>query len=370
MNIPNPPAGWWEKVPAIKELVALMNYPSTVNWDLARQVASALATDDEPEDDASVKSAIDGVWHLAESTAAEYTSLVAHSVTEPRYVDRSGWIHDAVKPFSPVFESLANKMSPADLPPEAAGVIGRVASVFCGFEAGCVMGYMSKNIWSDADIAIPTSTQRHIDFVTTNLSSASREWSVDTRDLMLWLSLHNALRNLVVSKDWIGDYATRQVHEIIQSLDFDPSHLELTLGGFDPSDPTRLQGILDRPDQLIRAAKTSEGLEPAARLETLVNLLDAYITYSARGCGVKLLGESVKRLEEITSRRKAAAGDSLLDRMLGVELSRKNTQQALLFCENVVDVKGPEALNLIWTNPDLLPTKSELSDPVVWLART
>ena len=39
------------------------------------------------------------------------------------------------------------------------------------------------------------------------------------------------------------------------------------------------------------------------------------------------------------------------------------------FCRAVIDRVGMDGLNRVWTSPETLPTRDEIADPQLWLAR-
>ena len=39
------------------------------------------------------------------------------------------------------------------------------------------------------------------------------------------------------------------------------------------------------------------------------------------------------------------------------------------FCRAVIDQVGMDGFNRVWTSPETLPTRAEIHDPALWLAR-
>ena len=39
------------------------------------------------------------------------------------------------------------------------------------------------------------------------------------------------------------------------------------------------------------------------------------------------------------------------------------------FCRSVIDRVGMTGLNRVWTSEETLPTRAEIADPALWLAR-
>ena len=55
--------------------------------------------------------------------------------------------------------------------------------------------------------------------------------------------------------------------------------------------------------------------------------------------------------------------------MLGIDLKMKQYAQGSRFVSTVVAEAGMDTFNRVWTSPETLPTKDEISDPARWLER-
>jgi uncharacterized protein (DUF2342 family) len=53
-----------------------------------------------------------------------------------------------------------------------------------------------------------------------------------------------------------------------------------------------------------------------------------------------------------------------------MDLKLRQYEQGKAFCDGVVAQAGIEGLNRVWIGPEAMPTVTELSDPLAWLART
>ena len=48
---------------------------------------------------------------------------------------------------------------------------------------------------------------------------------------------------------------------------------------------------------------------------------------------------------------------------------RDRYRDGAVFVRHVVDKVGMEEFNAVWTGPETLPSKAEISDPDAWIAR-
>ena len=70
-----------------------------------------------------------------------------------------------------------------------------------------------------------------------------------------------------------------------------------------------------------------------------------------------------------TRRRGGSLVDRLLRTLLGVDAKIRQYEQGRVFVDHVVDRVGLDGLNAVWTSPDTLPRRAEITDPNAWVAR-
>ena len=122
-------------------------------------------------------------------------------------------------------------------------------------------------------------------------------------------------------------------------------------------DPDSSQPALGDPDQLIQAAWTPLSKDAMSRLQAFMTLAEGYATFVMDAVGARLLSDHA-RLKEAMERRSQSLspGDALLERLLGLELKRRQYEEGVKFCRYVAGVRDIESLNRAWDNPDSLPT--------------
>jgi uncharacterized protein (DUF2342 family) len=73
---------------------------------------------------------------------------------------------------------------------------------------------------------------------------------------------------------------------------------------------------------------------------------------------------------KFTQRRKGVGGlDRLLRRLLGLDQKMAQYRDGAVFVRAAVDKVGMEGFNAVWAEPANLPTKKEILDPSLWIAR-
>ena len=73
---------------------------------------------------------------------------------------------------------------------------------------------------------------------------------------------------------------------------------------------------------------------------------------------------------KFNQRRKGVGSlDKLLRRLLGLDAKMAQYRDGAVFVRHVVDTVGMDQFNTVWTSPETLPSKAEITDPDAWVAR-
>jgi coenzyme F420 biosynthesis associated uncharacterized protein len=373
IEIPKPPSDWWEQVPVLHELYKLLSSNEPVNWELARQVGVALATYDEPAVEDRKQAELEAITRAAAVEAEEFSGLVAGSVADVQVVSRAEWVQANLDTFRFVMNPLASKLAApaaAQLPGQATQILSQISGVFMGLQTGFVLGYMARHVIGQYELALPSPSPTRLLYVVSNLEQVERDWELDAKQFRYWIALHEITHHLQFSRPWVASYFRSQLKTLIDSLDFDPNNMQAAFEGMELLDPERLVESLQDPDRLIRSAWTPLSNDAMARLQAFMTLVEGYATFVMDAVGAKLLSDH-SRLKEAMERRRAASspGDALLERLLGLELKRRQYEDGVKFCRYIAGMRDVESLNRAWDNPESLPTTEEIADPDLWIAR-
>lgn len=375
VEIPKPPEGWWERVPLLNELYKLLSSSDAVNWELARQVGVALASEDEPSVEAidEERDNLDALTRAAGVEAEEFSGLTAASVAPVHTVRRAEWVEANIESFRLLMDPLAEKLTAGTdipIPGPASQVLRQVSGVFMGLQTGFVLGYLGRHVMGQYELPLPAPEIPRLLYVVSNMREVERDWSLDPKEFRYWIALHEITHHLEFSKPWVRTYFRNQVKTLISSLDFDPSRMQSAFEGLGMLDPDQLAETLGDPDRLIQAAWTPLSKDAMQRLQAFMTLAEGYATFVMDAVGARVLSEHA-RLKEVMDRRRAAGspGEELLERLLGIELKRRQYEEGVKFCRYVAGMRDIESLNRTWDNPESLPTVDELADPDAWITR-
>ena len=373
IDIPKPPEGWWEQVPVLRELYKLLSSTEPVNWELARQVGIALASYDETGVEELGQSELDAITRAASVEAEEFSGLSAASVADVRAVTRAEWVEANLDTFRFVMNPLAAKMQlggDMPLPGQAAQILGQISGVMMGLQTGFVLGYMGRHVIGQYELPLPAPSPPRLLYVVSNLIEMERDWQLDPKQFRYWIALHEVTHHLQFSHPWVENYFRSQLKTLIDSLDFDPTRMQAAFEGIEMLDPERMAATLQDPERLIQAAWTPLSKDAMSRLQAFMTLTEGYATFVMDAVGAKLLSEHPRLKEAMERRRQSLSpGDALLERLLGLELKRRQYEEGVKFCRYVAGLRDVESLNRVWANPESLPTTQELADPDAWITR-
>ena len=102
------------------------------------------------------------------------------------------------------------------------------------------------------------------------------EWSIDARDLRLYVSLHEAVQTAVRGRTWVQDLLARRSREYVSGYDLDLSRLEERFGDLDPADPSSMTAAAEHPEAILGAMRSPAQDAAAHALRTLITTLVGY----------------------------------------------------------------------------------------------
>jgi len=377
VEIPKPPEGWWEQVPVLHELYKLLSSTDPVNWELARQVGVALSSYDEPEvpDREGAQQELEAMTRAATVEAEEFSGLSETSVAPVQVVTRAEWVEANIESFKFVMDPLAAKMSGGGELAALGGMQGlqvlqQISGVFMGLQTGFVLGYLGRSVVGQYEVPLPAPSSTRLLYVLGNLAQIETDWSLDPKQFRYWIALHEITHHLEFSKPWVQNYFRSQIKTLIDSLDFDADRMQTAFQGLEMLDPESLAQALQDPDRLIQAARTPLSTDAMQRLQAFMTLSEGYATFVMDGVGARVLTDH-PRLKEVMERRKRSTspGEALFERLLGLELKRRQYEEGVNFCRYVAAMRDIDSLNKVWDNPDSLPTTAELAEPDGWIKR-
>jgi coenzyme F420 biosynthesis associated uncharacterized protein len=342
-----------------------------VDWALAERIALALAGVgprwDGDEEELRVES------DRAGQLVARYTGLKVKSrLPEAELIDRAEWARVNLSSFqhlsAEVEETLAERVSQAGRSDSVPQKLARAAT---GAEVGLAVGYLSQRVIGQYDVALigPTRDPRLL-FVGPNLSAARTRLDVDRTLFLRWIALHETTHAVQFSAvPWLRDHLGQIANELFQkaAIEVKPGELLARLARLNPRELIRSVAA----GELATLLWTEPQRQLVDQLLAAMTIVEGYAEHVMDAVGDELdpgYAELRRRLERDRERRGPL--DSLVSKLLGLEMKMAQYKRGKAFADEVVSLAGIRALNTVWSEPEALPTMEELDTPSEWIERT
>jgi coenzyme F420 biosynthesis associated uncharacterized protein len=342
--------------------------PEMVDWDLAVRIGGRLAGDGPTVARDEIAAIVDELRAgAARSTGLvrEFTGLVAADAgpgagAPVLVVDRASWVQANADAFAtllaPVVDKLTEKKTPS-------GLSAAVGSRITGAEVGGVLGFLASKVLGQFDPFHEPSGRLLL--VAPNIVHVEREIEADPHDFRLWVCLHEETHRVqFTAVPWMREHMFTQIHRFAETME-PSSLLEDGLGRvFDGLKNARSGG------SLLDVVGTPEQKKLLDGLTGVMSLLEGHADVVMDGVGPSVIPSVAKIRARFNERRKGVGVlDRLLRRVLGLDAKMAQYRDGATFVRAVVHKAGMSGFNVVWEQPEHLPSRAEISDPDAWMAR-
>ncbi len=373
-----------------------------IDWDLAISTGVRFARQG-PEvslaDARAVVAELRGLTAVVQQPVREVTGLTSQGAAGPvAVVDRPGWIRANVGGFRVVLEPLADKLAErSNVVPAPGSVVASVGSRVTGVQAGLILAYLSARVLGQYELFLPPGeggtdspggaqsangtsangasakgaapTVGRLTLVAPNIVMVERELGVDPHDFRRWVCLHEETHRVqFTSVPWLRGYVQGMMTEFLLASDLDPGAIVERLRAAAVAVAGAVRG--GDGESLIEAMQTPAQRALLDKLTAVMTLVEGHGDYVMDAVGPQVV-PSVAEIREKFNTRRGSTGrvEQILRRILGIDLKMKQYAEGSRFVRTVVDEAGMAGFNKVWTSPETLPTRAELSSPADWLAR-
>ncbi len=388
----------------LEQLMRMLQSQGPVNLEIAQQVASTVATADaetgeattEPPIDATMRNTFDDVVRAAQLTVAETTGISGTLSVPSECVDRAGWAQATIEGLVPVFTALAGALRrsgdaeslgddpsamgfPASgLPADMSGDIGAflmqsLLPLLLGVWSGSMIGQLAHHALGQYDLPLPLHGPPKQRFLVRNVEEFADEWALPADELRYALALREVVHGAQRSIPWVRDELERRATEYVGAYEVQTDALQDQLGEINLSDPSQMGDLsqLGDPNVLLGAMQSPRQAPMLEALQRFVSVIEGYTDVVVEVLGERMMMASHARIDEALRRHRLDRGESaaFVDRLLGLELDRHHYDEGVAFSRGVVERGGIDQLNRLWSGIEMMPTRSELEAPGLWIAR-
>lgn len=346
--------------------------------DVARHVVAAQGPDPAPH--SAQSGAVADAVQLAEGWLERATTVPTGATSSVAW-SRAQWVEETAEAWRRLIEPIASHVVDAmgtamggAIPEEAKqmagpllGMLNQAGGAIFGQQIGQAMGALAAEVLSSTDIGLPLGPARTVAIVPTNVAAFGEGLEHRAADVMLYVTLREcAHHRLFQHASWLRGAVENAVTEFGRGTRIDMSGIESKLAGFDPS---QLQEALQ--SGLFEPERTPEQDAAIQRLETLLAFIEGWVddvvdqATADRMPAAAALGEAMRR-------RRAAGGpaEQAFASLVGLELRPRRLRDARTLWASLRDRFGADARDQVWTHPDLMPSASDLDDPLGFTPHT
>lgn len=373
----------------LTRLMGTLASPGPVNWEIARQVAAAVATESTAERpvDPAAPAEFAELARAAQTHVADATGLAASLTTPVRVLGAAEWATLHLEALRPVLEDLATTLGgaltaqaraelgdPDEGPGSAgdplAGLVPVLAPVLLGLQAGSMVGFLARHALGRYDLPLPAADPPSLCFVARHVDDFESAWSLPRTDLRFTLAVHEVVHAAIRSVPWARQRLVTLSSEYVRAYQVDLATLETRFGALDPTDPRSFEALAARPREILGALASPAQAAIQERLRGFATVLEGYADTVVAHVTERLV-PTYPQIHEALTRHRIERGEAgqFVDALLGIDLARDDYERGRAFCGGVVERAGLEGLNRLWHDESMVPTPSELDAPGLWLAR-
>ncbi len=348
-----------------------------VNWDLAKQVATA-QLDQGPGDPAvssADRAATPEALRLADLWLDPVTTLPSGIRSIVSWTRRE-WIEQTLDVWRKLCDPVAGRMVSAmsDLvPEEMRGQLGPMAAMvqslggaMFGGQLGQALASLAGEVLSASDIGLPLGPAGVAALVPANIAGYGEGLEVPADQVRLYAALREAAhQRLFAHVPWLRGHVLTAVETYAAGISVNKDAVEEALGQFDPSNPESMQdlnfeGVFTPEDSPTQQAALT-------RLETSLALIEGWVSHVVDLAVADRL-PGVDRLAEAFRRRRAEGGpaEQTFAALVGLELRPRRLREASALWAALAEVRGADGRDAVWGHPDLLPSADDFSDPAAF----
>jgi putative hydrolase len=354
-------------------------HEGAVNWELARDLArQVVAQQPDRSADEGDRSRLADVGQLAEHWLDAATEFPAGSSTITPW-SRAEWVEASMPVWQrlvePVADSVVKAMGSA-LPAEAQamagpmlGMVTQLGSAMFTQQIGQAIGELSGEVVSATDVGFPVGIAGSPSMVLANAATFGEGLGIEDSDVLLYLVLREcAHQRLYAHAPWLRDYVFSLIEEYGRGISIDTSQIENTLGSIDPTNLEAVQEAMN--GGLFDVAQSPTQVAALQRLETVLALVEGWVDEVVSQASSAM--PAAAALREAMRRRRATGGpaEATFAALVGLELRPRRLRDAATLWGALRSAEGAAARDAVWAHRELLPTASDLDDPLSYAART
>ncbi len=358
----------------IAQLQRLFTAPGSgpVNWELAQQIAVTQVRGDDPATTGRDQDAVADALRLADLWLEPVTGLPSGIRTTVAWT-RQEWVKFTLPVWQKLCDPVAGHMVDAMtslVPEQLRGQLGPMTSMMStvggalfGGQLGQALASLAGEVLASSDIGLPLGPSATAALLPANVRAYSQGLEIDEEEVRLYVALREAAhQRLFEHVPWLKSHILAAVETYAGGIKVNQAVVEDLFGKLDPMRPETMQEL--NIEGVFAPEDTPAQKAALARLETILALVEGWVTHVVDQAVANRLPNAV-RLAEAFRRRRAAGGpaEETFATLVGLELRPRRLREAAAVWQALSEVRGVEGRDALWEHPDLLPSSDDFADP-------
>lgn len=381
----------------IGDLIRLMKTDAPLQWELALQLAGALAAEGEPAGNIEPKERIrlESLGRVAELHVADVTGMTTTPSGRPAViapVGRAEWARRSLEDWRPLFEKVAAALTPEreapvektepdfaeeDQEAELSAFLNQwssaLAPAMTAMQIGSIVGHLSRHALGQYDLLLPRPDRDEILVIAGNGRAFAEDWSLPADDAALYLAVRDVALHTVLTRSHVRARLDELVVSHARSFRPDRHALESLLGeasSDELGDIGALTRMFSDPAALGALADSAELRQANAELTTLVAAIVGYVGHVVDTVAERAIGARLPVREAMRRRRAERFEDEkAAEALLGLRADQEVYERGESFIKGVLERNGERDLSTLFVIEANLPTPPEMDAPGLWLER-
>lgn len=380
-GLPNDPAALASLMAQLQAAISSSSSAPGVNWDLAAKQARGIAASGSKPIDSHARKQISDALSVA-SLWLDQATEISPLATEPKLLTREVWVEDAMPLFKQLAQPVADRMSEAlaetmqtNAPEELAQMVGSASSflksaggALFAMQIGQAIGRLSQEVISGGDLGLTLFQEQRVAFVPQNLEAFIANLELEPDQGYIYLAVRElAHSRLFKHSKWLREHVVNQVVRYASEIAIDNERIQNLATEFDPNDSDALRGALESGAFL--AERTESQNLALDHIETMLALIEGWVDVVTED-STRLLPKA-SALAEAVRRRRATGGpaEKTFGILVGLQLRPRKLREATAMWRAITEELGAQRRDDLWNHPDLLPTATDIENPVALIER-
>lgn len=303
----------------------------------------------------------------------QYTGMRLRQPLDAVYVfDRQDWIRANLDGFRRLFDRVEEIQSQLRQSPTLAAVmLGEVNRTVMSLQMGVLVGYLARRVLGQYDLSLlgkEAVTTGNLYFVEPNIARIEKELSLPASDLRMWIALHETTHAYEFEGNpWLREHFNSLLEGYFENLNVQMQRFKGARAMLRLAERLRED---EKREGWMELFMSTEQRELFRKIQGIMSLLEGYSNHIMNTVGENILPDFQQIKERIEERHKRnRVADKIFARLTGLNLKMEQYRLGEIFVNEVVNRKGIQFMNRVWTGPEALPSMQEIRQPDRWIRR-